>query len=77
MALLLPSTPRPSVREAAGAAPNISHSAKSAEAATATASARVAAQAAGLSMSLGALVAGVLLAETEYRREIEINIEPF
>ncbi len=37
----------------------------------------VMAQAAGLSMSLGALVAGVLLAETEYRREIEINIEPF
>ena len=37
----------------------------------------VAAQAAGLSMSLGALIAGVLLAVTEYRREIEINIEPF
>ncbi len=37
----------------------------------------VAAQAAGLSMSLGALVAGLLLAETEYRREIELNIEPF
>jgi CPA2 family monovalent cation:H+ antiporter-2 len=37
----------------------------------------VAAQASGLSMSLGALIAGVLLAETEYRREIEINIEPF
>lgn len=37
----------------------------------------VAAQAAGLSMSLGALVAGVLLAETEYRREVEVSIEPF
>jgi CPA2 family monovalent cation:H+ antiporter-2 len=37
----------------------------------------VAAQAVGLSMSLGALIAGLLLAETEYRREIEINIEPF
>ena len=37
----------------------------------------VAAQASGLSMSLGALIAGILLAETEYRREIEINIEPF
>lgn len=37
----------------------------------------VAAQAAGLSMSLGALVAGLLIAETEYRREVEINIEPF
>jgi Kef-type K+ transport system membrane component KefB len=37
----------------------------------------VAAEAAGLSMSLGALIAGLLLAETEYRREIEVNIEPF
>ena len=37
----------------------------------------VAAQAAGLSMSIGALVAGILIAETEYRREVEINIEPF
>ena len=37
----------------------------------------VAAEAAGLSMSLGALIAGLLLAETEYRREIELNIEPF
>ena len=35
------------------------------------------AQAAGLSMSLGALVAGVLLAETEFRREVEVSIEPF
>lgn len=33
--------------------------------------------AAGLSMALGALLAGLLLAETEYRREIEITIEPF
>ena len=31
----------------------------------------------GLSMALGAFVAGVLLAETEYRREIEVTIEPF
>ena len=37
----------------------------------------VAAQAAGLSMSIGALVAGLLLAETEFRREVEISIEPF
>jgi CPA2 family monovalent cation:H+ antiporter-2 len=37
----------------------------------------VAAEAAGLSMSLGALVAGLLLAETEYRREVEVSIEPF
>ena len=31
----------------------------------------------GLSMALGAFVAGSLLAETEYRREIEVTIEPF
>ena len=35
------------------------------------------AQAAGLSMSLGALVAGLLLAETEFRRAVEVSIEPF
>ena len=33
--------------------------------------------AAGLSMALGAFVAGLLLAETEYRREVETTIEPF
>lgn len=37
----------------------------------------VAAQAAGLSMGLGALVAGLLLAETEFRREVELAIDPF
>lgn len=37
----------------------------------------LAAQFAGLSMSLGALIAGLLLAETEFRREVEISIEPF
>ena len=37
----------------------------------------VATAAAGLSMSMGALVAGLLLAETEYRRQIEVTIEPF
>ena len=31
----------------------------------------------GLSMALGAFLAGVLLAESEYRRELETNIEPF
>lgn len=31
----------------------------------------------GLSMALGAFVAGLLLAETEYRRAIEATIEPF
>ena len=31
----------------------------------------------GLSMGLGAFTAGILLAETEYRREIEVTIEPF
>lgn len=32
---------------------------------------------AGLSMAMGALIAGLLLAETEYRRQIEVTIEPF
>ena len=36
----------------------------------------IAAQA-GLSMALGAFVAGVMLAETEYRKAIEATIEPF
>ena len=31
----------------------------------------------GLSMSLGAFLAGVLLADSEFRHEIEANIEPF
>lgn len=33
--------------------------------------------AAGLSMALGALIAGLLLAETEFKHEIELMIEPF
>ena len=37
----------------------------------------LAAAASRLSMALGAFVAGLLLAETEYRREIEVTIEPF
>lgn len=32
---------------------------------------------AGLSLSLGAFLAGLLLAETEYRHQIEIDVEPF
>lgn len=32
---------------------------------------------AGLSMPLGAFLAGLLLAETEFRHEIEVDIEPF
>lgn len=35
------------------------------------------AAASGLSMALGAFLAGLLLAETEYRREIKVTIEPF
>ena len=35
------------------------------------------AAASGLSMALGAFLSGLLLAETEYRREIEVTIEPF
>jgi CPA2 family monovalent cation:H+ antiporter-2 len=37
----------------------------------------VAASRSGLSMALGAFVAGILLAETEYRKSIEVAIEPF
>ena len=37
----------------------------------------VATAAAGLSMALGAFVAGLLLAETEYRREVAVTMEPF
>ena len=33
--------------------------------------------AAGLSAALGAFLAGLLLAESEYRHEIEVNVEPF
>lgn len=32
---------------------------------------------AGLSMAMGALIAGLMLAETEYRRQVEVTIEPF
>lgn len=31
----------------------------------------------GLSMGLGAFIAGILLADSEYRHELEINIDPF
>jgi CPA2 family monovalent cation:H+ antiporter-2 len=33
--------------------------------------------AAGLSMALGAFLAGLLLAETEFRHEVEVTVEPF
>lgn len=33
--------------------------------------------AAGLSLALGAFLAGLILAETEYRHEVEVTIEPF
>lgn len=36
-----------------------------------------AAQSAGLSMGLGAFLAGLLLAETEFRHQIETDLEPF
>ncbi len=39
--------------------------------------ASIAASAGGLSAAMGALIAGLLLAETEYRRQIEVLIEPF
>ena len=34
-------------------------------------------ESAGLSMALGAFLAGVLLADSEYRHELELDIEPF
>ena len=34
-------------------------------------------QLAGLSMGLGAFLAGVLLADSEFRHELEAQIEPF
>src|SRR6185295_4308383 len=34
-------------------------------------------EAVGLSMALGAFLAGVMLAESEYRHELELDIEPF
>ncbi len=37
----------------------------------------VLAAASGLPMTLGAFMAGLLLAETEYRRQVEVTIEPF
>lgn len=37
----------------------------------------VVAAAAGLSMALGAFIAGLLLAETEYRKSVEATIDPF
>jgi CPA2 family monovalent cation:H+ antiporter-2 len=39
--------------------------------------AATAAAAGGLSMALGAFLAGLLLAETEFRREVEVVIDPF
>ena len=37
----------------------------------------VIAAASGLSMALGAFIAGILLSETEYRRAIDVTIQPF
>ena len=37
----------------------------------------VVANAAGLSMSLGAFLAGVLLSDSEYRHEVQADVEPF
>ncbi|HVZ07389.1 cation:proton antiporter [Rhodopila sp.] len=37
----------------------------------------LAASSAGLSMAVGALVGGLLLAGTEYRRQVEVTIDPF
>jgi CPA2 family monovalent cation:H+ antiporter-2 len=37
----------------------------------------IATEAAGLSMALGAFLAGLLLADTEYRHQVEVDVEPF
>ena len=37
----------------------------------------IATAAAGMSMALGGLIGGLLLAETEYRRQVEVTIDPF
>lgn len=37
----------------------------------------IATAAAGMSMAMGALIAGILLAETEYRRQVEMIVDPF
>ena len=37
----------------------------------------LASEAAGVPMALGALIAGLLLAGTEYRRQVQVTIEPF
>lgn len=37
----------------------------------------IATHAAGMSMALGGLIGGLLLAETEYRRQVEVTIDPF
>ena len=41
------------------------------------ATAAIVADAAGLPMSLGAFAAGVILSESEYRHELQVDIEPF
>ena len=41
------------------------------------AAAALATQSAGLSMAIGAFLAGVMLAETEFRHQLETDIEPF
>jgi CPA2 family monovalent cation:H+ antiporter-2 len=40
-------------------------------------SAGLASAASGLSMALGAFIAGLLLAETEYRHQVELTVKPF
>src|SRR5262245_13764303 len=65
---------RPLLRSAAAAG---SGEVLTATALLAVAGAALLADAAGLSMALGAFVGGLLLADSEYRHELEADLEPF
>ena len=65
---------RPAFRVVAGAQ---SHELSTASALLVVVGTSIIMHAVGLSMALGAFIAGVLLADSEYRHELEANIEPF
>jgi monovalent cation:proton antiporter-2 (CPA2) family protein len=65
---------RPAFRVVAGAH---SHELSTASALLVVVATAMVMRAVGLSMALGAFIAGVLLADSEYRHELEANIEPF
>ncbi|TAK24241.1 MAG: glutathione-regulated potassium-efflux system protein KefB [Myxococcaceae bacterium] len=65
---------RPAFRVVAG---SHSHELSTASALLVVVGTSIIMHAVGLSMALGAFLAGVLLADSEYRHELEANIEPF